>query len=87
MCAKAINDGVIDAVIDHEAGYLQSRDVNDIYSTTEPQQVGGGTSLFLPWLPCPSPRLCFPSLPPPLSSPASPRHASARQALDSERTQ
>ncbi|TFJ80976.1 hypothetical protein NSK_007619 [Nannochloropsis salina CCMP1776] len=38
VCAKAINDGVIDAVLDHEAGYLQSRDVNDIYSTTEPQQ-------------------------------------------------
>jgi hypothetical protein len=26
------------AIVDHEAGYLQSRDLTDVYSTAEPQQ-------------------------------------------------
>jgi 26S proteasome regulatory subunit N3 len=33
---KAIRDGVIEAHIDHEAGFLQTRDVTDVYSTLEP---------------------------------------------------
>mmetsp|Transcript_49983 Transcript_49983/g.159960 ORF Transcript_49983/g.159960 Transcript_49983/m.159960 type:complete len:486 (+) Transcript_49983:407-1864(+) len=37
IVAKAIRDGGIDATIDHEHGYMQSKEVVDIYSTTEPQ--------------------------------------------------
>jgi len=38
IVAKAIKDGVIDAVINHEKGFIQSRENQDIYSTREPQQ-------------------------------------------------
>ena len=39
MCAKAIKDGVIDALVDHEQGFLQSCEVSDVYATSlEPQQ-------------------------------------------------
>eukprot|EP00128_Syssomonas_multiformis_P002881 Colp12_sorted_trinity150504_noHs@33024 len=37
IVAKAIRDGVIDAVIDHEKGFVQSKDIVDVYSTEEPQ--------------------------------------------------
>ncbi|KAI9593060.1 proteasome regulatory subunit C-terminal-domain-containing protein [Syncephalis fuscata] len=37
IVAKAIRDGVIDAIIDHEHGYVQSKENADIYATTEPQ--------------------------------------------------
>ena len=37
ICAKAITDGVIDANIDHEQGWLVSTEVLDVYSTEEPQ--------------------------------------------------
>lgn len=37
IVGKAIRDGVIDASIDHENGYMQSKEVLDVYSTTEPQ--------------------------------------------------
>lgn len=33
---KAIRDGVVDATINHEEGYVSSKDVTNIYSTTEP---------------------------------------------------
>jgi 26S proteasome regulatory subunit N3 len=36
IVAKAIRDGVIEATIDHENGYVQSKDNADIYSTREP---------------------------------------------------
>jgi len=36
IVAKAIRDGVIDATIDHTGGYMQSREMGDIYSTGEP---------------------------------------------------
>lgn len=36
VIAKAINDGVIDAVIDHEGGFMRSNETVDVYSTTEP---------------------------------------------------
>jgi 26S proteasome regulatory subunit N3 len=36
-CAKAIRDGVIEAVLNHEKGFLQSKEIADIYSTQEPQ--------------------------------------------------
>eukprot|EP00752_Nemacystus_decipiens_P002345 g2216.t1 len=38
VCSKAVRDGVIDAVIDHENGWIQSQDVVDVYATDEPQQ-------------------------------------------------
>eukprot|EP00177_Eucheuma_denticulatum_P003897 GFKZ01007048.1.p1 GENE.GFKZ01007048.1~~GFKZ01007048.1.p1 ORF type:complete len:525 (-),score=79.72 GFKZ01007048.1:1937-3511(-) len=36
VVAKAIYDGVIDAVIDHKGGYVRSNETTDVYSTTEP---------------------------------------------------
>lgn len=36
IVAKAIRDGVIDATIDHEAGFVQSREQGDTYATSEP---------------------------------------------------
>lgn len=37
IIAKAIRDGVIEATIDHERRYLQSRETVDVYTTSEPQ--------------------------------------------------
>lgn len=37
IVAKAIRDGVIDAEINHEQGYMSSRELLDIYSTKDPQ--------------------------------------------------
>lgn len=36
IIAKAIRDGVIEATIDHEQGYVQSKEMSDIYGTKEP---------------------------------------------------
>ncbi|KAK9390637.1 proteasome regulatory subunit C-terminal-domain-containing protein [Lipomyces mesembrius] len=36
IVAKAIRDGVIEATIDHEKGFMQSKEILDIYSTQEP---------------------------------------------------
>ena len=36
IVAKAIRDGVIEATLDHEGGYMKSRDVGDVYATREP---------------------------------------------------
>lgn len=33
---QAIRDGVIEATIDHEKGYVQSRETSDVYKTREP---------------------------------------------------
>ncbi len=33
---QAIHDGVIEASINHEQGYVQSRDIIDVYTTREP---------------------------------------------------
>merc|ERR1712146_769583 len=38
VCAKAIRDGVIDAVLDHENGWMQSNEVSNVYATDEPQR-------------------------------------------------
>lgn len=38
IVAKAIRDGVIEAHIDHEAGFVQTKDVTDIYSSLEPMK-------------------------------------------------
>ncbi|XP_078228866.1 26S proteasome non-ATPase regulatory subunit 3-like [Callithrix jacchus] len=37
IVAKAFRDGVIEASINHEKGYVQSKEMIDIYSTREPQ--------------------------------------------------
>lgn len=37
VCAKAIHDGVIDAVIDHSNGTLQSKEMVNVYTTLDPQ--------------------------------------------------
>lgn len=37
IVAKAIRDGGIDAVLDHEAGFMASRERRDVYSTGEPR--------------------------------------------------
>jgi len=37
VVAKAIHDGVIDAVIDHDGGFVRSKENVDIYATTAPQ--------------------------------------------------
>ena len=34
---QAIRDGVIEAVLDHDSGTMQSRDTSDVYATREPQ--------------------------------------------------
>ena len=36
IVAKAIRDGVIEATIDHERGFMKSKEVGDVYSTREP---------------------------------------------------
>ena len=36
IVAKAIRDGVIEATLDREAGYMKSKDVGDVYATREP---------------------------------------------------
>ncbi len=36
IVAKAIRDGVIEASIDHEHGFMKSKDVGDVYATREP---------------------------------------------------
>lgn len=38
VCAKAIRDGVIDAVIDHNKGWMQSKELTNVYATNEPQR-------------------------------------------------
>ncbi|KAJ2161358.1 26S proteasome non-ATPase regulatory subunit [Coemansia sp. RSA 552] len=37
IVAKAIRDGVIDATIDHEKGFVRSADVHNVYGTSDPQ--------------------------------------------------
>jgi 26S proteasome regulatory subunit N3 len=39
IVAKAIRDGVIEATLDHEKGYMQSKEILDVYATQEPQEV------------------------------------------------
>lgn len=37
IVAKAIRDGVIEAVINHEEGFMQSKEVVDVYTSNDPQ--------------------------------------------------
>ncbi|KAL4894231.1 proteasome regulatory subunit C-terminal-domain-containing protein [Aspergillus ambiguus] len=39
IVAKAIRDGVIEATLDHENGFMKSKEVGDIYATREPGEV------------------------------------------------
>ncbi|ODV97001.1 hypothetical protein PACTADRAFT_74587 [Pachysolen tannophilus NRRL Y-2460] len=39
IVAKAIRDGVLDAEINHEEGFMQSKELLDVYSTKEPQEI------------------------------------------------
>lgn len=36
IVAKAIRDGVIDAIINHDEGYMQSREQSDVYQSNDP---------------------------------------------------
>jgi 26S proteasome regulatory subunit N3 len=36
IVAKAIRDGVIEAVINHEEGFMQSKEVVDVYTSNDP---------------------------------------------------
>jgi 26S proteasome regulatory subunit N3 len=47
IIAKAIRDGVFLATINHEKGYVQSKEIKDIYSTFEPQRAYQNRILFL----------------------------------------
>jgi 26S proteasome regulatory subunit N3 len=38
VVAKAVRDGVMDATINHAQGYVQSHDLLDVYTTTEPAE-------------------------------------------------
>mmetsp|Transcript_115601 Transcript_115601/g.323243 ORF Transcript_115601/g.323243 Transcript_115601/m.323243 type:complete len:521 (-) Transcript_115601:104-1666(-) len=38
VVAKAVRDGVLDATIHHEEGYVQSHDLVDVYATKEPAE-------------------------------------------------
>lgn len=38
VIAKAIKDGVIDAVIDHDHGFMSSKDMTEVYATNDPQR-------------------------------------------------
>jgi 26S proteasome regulatory subunit N3 len=38
MVAKAIRDGVVEAHLDHEKGYMMSAEVRDVYATAEPMR-------------------------------------------------
>ncbi|KAI9505028.1 26S proteasome non-ATPase regulatory subunit [Coemansia spiralis] len=37
IVAKAIRDGVIDATIDHQKGYVKSAEIHNVYGTSDPQ--------------------------------------------------
>lgn len=39
IVAKAIRDGVIEAVINHEEGFMQSKEVTDVYTSNDPQHM------------------------------------------------
>jgi 26S proteasome regulatory subunit N3 len=47
IIAKAIRDGVFLASINHEEGYVKSKEIKDIYSTFEPQRSYQSRILFL----------------------------------------
>ncbi|KAI9707185.1 MAG: 26S proteasome non-ATPase regulatory subunit [Candelina mexicana] len=42
IVAKAIRDGVVEATLDHEKGFMKSKDVGDVYATREPGEAFHG---------------------------------------------
>ena len=38
VCAKAIRDGVVDAILNHEQGFMRSKETIDAYSTNQPRK-------------------------------------------------
>lgn len=46
IIAKAIKDGVIEAEINHEQGYVRTQDTTDVYATREPQKAFHGRIEF-----------------------------------------
>ena len=36
IVAKAIRDGVIDAILDHDFQFLRSQDITDVYTSNDP---------------------------------------------------
>ncbi len=38
IVAKAIRDGVIDAEVDHQGGFMKSKEAGNVYETDEPQK-------------------------------------------------
>ncbi|CDW73499.1 probable 26s proteasome non-atpase regulatory subunit 3-like [Stylonychia lemnae] len=39
VVAKAIRDGVIDAIVDHDNMWMRSQDINDVYTSNDPQNI------------------------------------------------
>lgn len=39
IVAKAIRDGVIDAIIDHDNQFIRSREIPDVYNSNDPQNI------------------------------------------------
>lgn len=63
IVAKAIRDGVIIATVDHEKGYMMSREVGDVYATNEPMEAFDTRIKFLLELHQKSVKVSPPSLP------------------------
>ncbi|KAI9816547.1 MAG: 26S proteasome non-ATPase regulatory subunit [Pycnora praestabilis] len=42
IVAKAIRDGVVEATLDHEKGFMKSKDIGDVYATREPGEAFHG---------------------------------------------
>lgn len=39
IVAKAIRDGVIDAIIDHDQQFIKSKEITDVYTSNDPQAI------------------------------------------------
>lgn len=61
IVAKAIRDGVIEATLDHEHGFMKSKDVGDIYATREPGEAFHERIRACLALHDESVKVCFPS--------------------------
>ena len=46
ICAKAIRDGVIDAVLDHDGACMLSKQGHNVYTTTEPMYAFHKRTMF-----------------------------------------
>jgi 26S proteasome regulatory subunit N3 len=59
IVAKAIRDGVIEASLNHEKGYMQSKELLDVYATQEPQEAFHERIMFCMSLHNDSVKVCF----------------------------